>query len=228
MSKDAALTVAIVDLEVGNLFSVAQACRRAGFNVEIAREPAAIEAADAIVLPGVGAFRRASEALHRAKLFDPIRMTEKPLFGICLGMQLLVDESYENGRFEGLGMVPGTVVQLPPISATGDLLRVPHMGWSAVSPADPNRWDRGLMAEQMPGEPMYFVHSYYVQCKEPTDVVATSEYGGTSFCSVLQRGQVFGCQFHPERSGFEGLRLYEEFYRVVEQSLDGQPAWSPP
>ena len=206
-TRQAAAEVVVVDYGLGNLRSVTRGLERAGATVDLVDDPGAVDAADGVVLPGVGAF---SEGMDNAGPFREALVDAaeagKPLLGICLGMQMLLTTSEEadhagQGDAEGLDLVPGRNVRF-----RGDLT-VPHMGWNEL---DVQR-DHPLV-EGVDGEYAYFVHSYYAAPDDPDAVVATSEYG-TDFASVVanDRGNVFGTQFHPEKSGETGLRILRNF-----------------
>jgi len=205
--------IAIVDYGVGNLRSVQKALERVGARAVITADEAQLDAARGVVLPGVGAFGDGMDNLRSRGLVPPVlRQVErgKPFLGICLGMQLLFDESEEMGRHQGLGLLPGRVVRFPESE-----LKVPHIGWNRLQGCG-----TGLLEGIAEGAYAYFVHSYYVAPEEPGDVLATTEYG-LEFASVVSRGPVFGAQFHPEKSQEVGLRLLANFARVVEQ--EGRP-----
>lgn len=215
--------VAIVDYGLGNLYSVKHACEHAGLNAEVTSDHAVIERADALVLPGVGAFGDAMQTLQRLQLVDTLRQfaaSGKPMAGICLGMQLLMEESEEFGVQEGLGLIPGRVVKIDHPHEGDRTLKVPQIGWNGVyrpastaSAGDP--WQGTWLEGVADGEPFYFVHSLIVRPADPGVVLATSTYGGIQFCSALRRNNVFACQFHPERSAAEGLRMYDNFARLI-------------
>jgi len=200
--------IVIVDYGMGNLRSVQKALERVGATGIVTGDPAALETSRGIVLPGVGAFGDAMANLQARRLLEPVlRQVEqgKPLLGICLGMQLLFDESEEMGRHRGLGLLPGRVVRFP----EGDL-KVPHVGWNQLHTR------RGkLLAGIADGAYAYFVHSYCVMPTEPTDVLATTEYG-IEFASVVERERIFGAQFHPEKSQEVGLQLLKNFAQLVD------------
>lgn len=197
--------LAIIDYEMGNLRSVQKGFERVGHSAVITCDPAVLADADKIVLPGVGAFRDAIAALHERKLVEPIRAAVqggKPFLGICLGLQLLFDKSYEDGEFEGLGLVPGEVVRfrVPPE------YKVPHMGWNQLQFRR-----RPPIFEGVPdGEHFYFVHSYYVVPKDESIVATETDYP-TAFCSSIWRDNLFAVQFHPEKSQSAGLRVLKNF-----------------
>jgi imidazole glycerol-phosphate synthase subunit HisH len=215
--------VAIVDYGLGNLFSVLHACRAVGLHAEITRERATLELSDGMILPGVGAFGDAMETLRRLDLVGLIRdaaTAGKPVVGICLGIQLLMEESEEFGRHEGLGLIPGRVVKLREPREAGRLLKVPQVGWNRIGPAGPGgegAWAGTLLEGVAAGAYMYFVHSYVVAPADPTVVLSTTRYGDIEFCSSVRRGKTSAFQFHPERSGRRGLRVYENLRKVLEE-----------
>ena len=199
--------IAIVDYGVGNLFSLKSSLLMIGAQAVVTGEVEAIRQAERIILPGVGAFGDARKKLAQTGL-DRVLCEEakkgKPLMGICLGMQLLFDKSFEYGEHEGLGLIPGSVVPL-----TGSIpneLKVPHIGWNAL---DIKRPEHPLMKYTKSGDCVYFVHSFYASdCAD--SVVATSEYG-IDVTAAVARDNVMGCQFHPEKSGRVGLDILKAF-----------------
>ena len=199
--------IAIVDYGVGNLFSLASSVRSLGLEVTITRNAADLRAADHILLPGVGAFADAMDKLTATGLVPVLKEETQhtPLLGICLGMQLLFDKSYEFGEHEGLGLIPGQVCPLAP-DLTDPALKVPHIGWNAL---DITRPDDPLFRYVKNGEYVYYVHSFYAKnCAAST--LATSEYS-IPVTGAVRRGLVYGTQFHPEKSGNTGLRLLKAF-----------------
>jgi len=201
--------IAIVDYGVGNLRSVQKALELVGAAAVVTDDPATLAAAAGLVLPGVGAFGDGIANLAARRLVDPVRRhveAGKPLLGICLGMQLLFEESEEMGHHRGLALLPGRVVRF-----AGGELRVPHVGWNRIHQGkDPNR----LLAGIPGGAYAYFVHSYYVLPRDTRDVLATTEYG-PEFASVVGPGRTWGAQFHPEKSQEVGLRLLANFWSLV-------------
>ena len=205
------LKVAIIDYEMGNLFSVQRACEWAGLEGVITSDPARVRDADAVILPGVGAFGTAMETLDRKGLSHAIRDFigyGRPFVGVCLGIQLLMSESSEFGRHLGLGILPGRVVNFEPVLGSGDLAKVPQMQWNRIHMARPEAWSGTLLDGLPDGEFMYFVHSYYVVPDDSSLVVATTRYGSVEFCSAVQKENIYAYQFHPERSGPAGLHIY--------------------
>ena len=199
--------IAIVDYGVGNLFSLSSSLKALGLETEITGDAAVLQKADRIILPGVGAFGDARAKLDATGLVPVLRQEaeKKPLLGICLGMQLLFDKSFEYGEHEGLGFVPGQVVPLRQ-DLTDKTLKVPHMGWNSLQivKSDP------LFRNFSDGEYVYYVHSYYARdCMAST--LGTSVYGNVAVTGVVRSGNVYGTQFHPEKSGDAGLRLLKAF-----------------
>jgi glutamine amidotransferase len=200
--------IAVIDYQMGNLRSVQKAFERVGHAAVVTSDPADVERAEKLVLPGVGAFEDAIAELRRRELVAPIKESiaaGKPFLGICLGLQLLFDVSYEGGRHEGLGVLPGEVVRF-------DLpteYKVPHMGW--------NQANIVRAAPELSGIPQgahfYFVHSYYVRPHDPQLAAITVDYGAP-FCAAVWRNNLFATQFHPEKSQRDGLRLLENFARL--------------
>ncbi len=201
--------IAIVDYGVGNLFSLASSLKSLGLQTTVTRDPAELEAADRIILPGVGAFADAMRKLEATGLVPVIRAEaqKKPLLGICLGMQLLFEKSYEYGEHQGLSLVPGSVCPLAE-DLKDPTLKVPHIGWNALDIL-PGREDDPLFRYVKNREYVYYVHSFYAKdCAAST--LATSEYS-IPVTGVVRSGLVYGTQFHPEKSGDTGLRLLRAF-----------------
>lgn len=203
--------IAIVDYGMGNLRSVEKGIARAGVSTLVTSDPAKILAADGVVLPGVGAFGACMENLASRALTDTIReavVSGRPFLGICLGLQLLFEESEEFGPVRGLGILPGRVVRFA--GAALDGLKIPQMGWNRLRIRRPAAELEGL-AE---GPYVYFVHSYYVVPSDPELIVATTDYG-VEFAAAIAWRNVFACQFHPEKSQATGLRILENFVARV-------------
>jgi glutamine amidotransferase len=199
--------IAILDYGMGNLRSVEKALAHVGVPSVRTADPEQVRAADAVVLPGVGAFRKAMEAVHARGLDDLVRErvdAGAPVIGLCLGMQLLFEHSTELGGSPGIGVLEGEVL---PLESGG--LKVPQIGWNPVA------WrGQSPLTEGLPDPtPMYHVHSFAVQPAHPEDVLGTAQYG-TEFVTAVNRGNVYGVQFHPEKSGAHGLQLLANFARV--------------
>ncbi len=228
--SDKMFKVAIVDHGLGNLYSVKHACLHIGLEAEITSSRRDILSADAVILPGVGAFGDAMATLHRLDLVSVLRdiaVSRKPLLGICLGVQLLMTESYEFGRHKGLGIIEGAVVRFDHPREGERILKVPQIGWNRIcrytptdnSGSDP--WAGTLLEEVRDRERMYFVHSYVVQPQDSSVILSISRYGQIEFCSSVHRGNVFACQFHPERSGVQGLEIYRNLARQLQRAAQG-------
>lgn len=210
MSEAPRPRVAIVDYDCGNLFSVRNACEAVGMDAEVTSDPGALEAAEAVILPGVGAFGDAMQALRDRGLVEVLRdlAGSRPLVGVCLGMQLLLDSSDEFGDHEGLGLIPGKVQRLHETRQGGHRQKVPQVCWNRLARPAGRSWEGTPLAGLPEGTFMYFVHSYYVLPEDPAVTLCETTYGDQVFCSGLSKGQVFGFQFHPERSGTAGLEMY--------------------
>lgn len=208
-------TVSIVDYGMGNLFSVSRAVEHCGAQAVLVRTPAEIENAHWLILPGVGAFANGMEGLRALSLVEPLRKhaaSQKPFLGICLGMQMMMDWSVEFGRHEGLGIVPGGVVPVPPLDRSGAPHKVPLIGWSGLDmPAGRKSWNDTILRSTAPGAAAYFVHSFMADPAEPADRLANTSYDGVDICAAIARGPIAGCQFHPEKSGEMGLEILKTF-----------------
>lgn len=198
--------IRIIDYGVGNLFSLRSSLRAIGIDADYTGNPAEIRKADKLILPGVGAFREAREALRSTGL-DRVVQEEagkgKPLMGICLGMQMLFDRSYEYGEYEGLGLIPGEIV--PMEGRIPKDLPIPHIGWNELMLKQPSP----LMKNTANGDYVYFVHSYYAETTAEY-VIATTDYG-VEMTAAVQKDNVYGCQFHPEKSSEVGLSILKAF-----------------
>ena len=196
---------AVVDYEAGNLHSIQKGLERQGLEVRLIDSPEALDDADALVVPGDGAFAPAMARLRAQGFPDRIRSfvdSGRPFLGVCLGMQLLFEESEEDGRHQGLGLLPGRVVRLP------GSVKIPQMGWNTLSLLRPSPLLDGISA----GQYVYFIHSYHAVPADPALVAATTEYGG-SVAAVVGRANVWATQFHPEKSGSVGTRMLADFAR---------------
>ena len=197
--------IAIVDYDAGNIKSVEKALLAMGETPVLTRDPEVILHADHIILPGVGSFGDAMENLHKFGLVDVIREAidrKIPFLGICLGLQLLFESSEETPGVAGLGILKGKIVKIP----AGPGLKIPHMGWNSLTVREGASLFKGLEKEPY----VYFVHSYYLQAKDPDIVAATTQYGVTIHASV-EKDNVFACQFHPEKSSKTGLAILKNF-----------------
>jgi glutamine amidotransferase len=213
--------IAVIDYGLGNLFNLHWALETIGAHASITSDPSVVLRADAAVLPGVGAFGDGMQGLAGLGLLDAVRQfaaTGKPLLGICLGMQLLMSQSEEFGHHEGLGIIEGKVVKFTEAGDSGLSYKIPQIAWNRLlrprgaqaDASDP--WKGTILESQSAPEPyMYFVHSYIVVPDRQENCLAETEYGRDLFCSVIRKGNVYGCQFHPERSSVGGLLMLKSF-----------------
>lgn len=194
--------IAVIDYGAGNLKSVTKALDHLGYANTIVSRPEELEAADGMILPGVGAFPMCMAALRKSGMDQAIlqQAGKKPLLGICLGMQMLLDSSTEMGGAQGLGLIPGTVEKIE------TNLKLPHIGWNSLNIVNPDP----LTAELSDGDYVYFVHSFCAKVKNSEDLALTTDYG-TTVTAMIARGNVFGCQFHPEKSGPVGMTILRHF-----------------
>ena len=200
--------VAIIDYDAGNIRSVEKAIRYLGKEVTVTSDPDKILAADRVILPGVGAFGDAMKRLHAMGLVEVIRQVAErgtPFLGICLGLQLLFEKSEESPGVAGLGLLRGEILRLPELPG----LKVPHIGWNSLKYPNPGRLFRGIPEDSY----VYFVHSYYLKAQDEGIVTATTEYGTLVHASV-ESGNLFACQFHPEKSSETGLTILENFLSI--------------
>lgn len=207
------MNIAIVDYNLGNLFSVQQAFESLGIVPSITNKCDEIRAADGVVLPGVGSFGAAMQQLRSLGLdsaLNEIVSKGTPLFGICLGMQLLFEQSEEFGNEKGLGVLPGRVLKF----AGAAQMRVPQIGWNQIRPAGQS-WSNTILEMIHPGSWMYFVHSFYVLPVLSADILSLTTYEGLEYCSAVRRGNIVATQFHPEKSGAPGLSLYASWIRSI-------------
>lgn len=198
--------IAIIDYDAGNLKSVEKALLHLGEDAVITRDKEVLLQADKVILPGVGAFEDAMGKLHKYDLVDTIKEIVKkntPFLGICLGLQLMFERSDESENdVKGLGLLPGEILRIPPC----DDLKIPHMGWNSIKIKPGAKLFKGIEEDSC----VYFVHSYYLKAKNEEDVAATTEYSTLIHASV-EHGNIFACQFHPEKSGEIGLKILKNF-----------------
>ncbi|MFA7682190.1 MAG: imidazole glycerol phosphate synthase subunit HisH [Candidatus Peribacteraceae bacterium] len=208
------MRICIVDYGVGNLFSVEKAFQYFDAEVNVSEDADVIASHDALILPGVGSFQAGMDGLRIRGLIDVVQKhvaEEKPLLGICLGAQLLLTNGKEFGEHRGLDIIHGDVLHFP---ALADNRKTPHIGWNTIEPASQKDW-KGTILDNLPDHPeMYFVHSYILQPNGNKAVLASTEYGGCTFPSVIRKGNVYGCQFHPEKSGKHGLQIIQNFLNI--------------
>ena len=219
--------VTIIDYGLGNIYSTTKVLENCGAEVYLSSDPEDIRRAEKLVLPGVGAFRQGMDALRERDLIEPIRefvRNRKPLLGICLGMQMLFEVGWEFGESHGLGIIRGDVNLIKGIESDGSPLKVPHVGWNALvaNLQEPfslngsgNPW-AGTLFDGLPVESsfVYFVHSYAAHPTLIENILAYSRYGNQTLVAAVRHGSVWGCQFHPERSGKLGMRIMQNFVNI--------------
>lgn len=207
--------VTVVDYGAGNLLNVVRAFEHLGVKVAIASTAASIKNVDRLVLPGVGAFDDGMKELCEQRLHEGLlnyTSTGRPLLGICLGMQMLFESSEEFGDTAGLGLIEGSVKIIPSTGSTGVLHKVPHIGWNEMeTPVSNAGWDHTLFDGINVGAASYFVHSYMVEPRYNDTRLANCDYNGIKICAAVHKDNIFGCQFHPEKSGEVGLSILRNF-----------------
>lgn len=210
----------IIDYGRGNLFSIERAVRHAGGKAEITDNPTKIASAERLILPGVGAFGEGMSKLREKGIDEAISKfvrTGRPLFGICLGMQLIFDVSHEFGLHKGLGLIKGKVVRFQDPREGGPRFKIPHIAWSKIEyPAvikniNSHPWQGTILQGLNSGSYFYFVHSFICVPEDAACILAESMHGEDRFCSVVHKDNIWGCQFHPERSGNNGINIYKNF-----------------
>ncbi len=212
------MKIVVINYGLSNLLSVKRAFEHCGSEVVITGKPEEVHDADKIVLPGVGAFKDGMQGLKYLGLDEAIKAKAAegtPILGICLGMQMLFDQSEENGFHEGLGLIPGSVMRIPEESVKRDKQCVPHIGWNILKPGEENEeFESDLLGGLNVEDEVYFVHSYEAKPEDSEHVLAYTNYGGRDICAVAGYNNVFGCQFHPEKSGKVGLEIINNFIRL--------------
>jgi len=205
--------IVIIDYELGNLFSVRQALENIGTEVNISKDPDELAEADAAVLPGVGAYADAMKNLENAGLVKAIHRhidEGKPFMGVCLGLQLLFSSSDEFGGSTGLNIFPGLVKKFETLDNAGEKVRVPQIAWNQVEKGEVD-WKHTPLESLEEKEHMYFVHSFYVEPKDPSIVLSRTNYGHKEYTSSVLKNNIFACQFHPEKSAEKGLTIYRNW-----------------
>jgi glutamine amidotransferase len=221
--------ISIVDYGLGNIFSVSRAFEYFGCSVSLVSKPCDIENAQALVLPGVGAFANGMEGLQKRDLVAAIQdfaYQEKPLLGICLGMQLLFSRSLEFGEHQGLNLIPGDIIPIDAIDAHGQALKVPHIGWNQLlKPSSTSAWEGGILQNIQAEDSVYFVHSFSAVPADDAHRLADCRYGDFNISAAVAKGPIYGCQFHPEKSGLVGLKIIKGFLSVVLEQQKNAVEW---
>ena len=207
--------VVIIDHGLGNMSSICSACSYLSFEPVLTADKKLIMNAEHLILPGVGAFKDGMNALSEKGLVEPIKKycsSDKPFLGICLGMQMLVDDSEEFGITNGLSIIKGRNIRIPQTGLNGKLHKVPHIGWAPIEPFfDILKWNKTILDGIISGTPFYFVHSYTVVADHERAKLAKTDYNGRTISAVISKGNIYGTQFHPEKSGEAGLRVLKNF-----------------
>lgn len=206
--------IAIIDYGLSNLYSISKALKRFTDNSFITDELSGLESADGIILPGVGAFEEGMKGLRVRGLVEGIKKSaalDKPILGICLGAQLMLSRGYEFGVFDGLDLIKGEVVKFPEAIKE----KIPHVGWNKIYPREEGALDKSIFDFPEKNVNMYFVHSYILKPERKENIFALSNYGDFEFCSVIREKNIYGCQFHPEKSGKAGLRIIKNFVNIL-------------
>lgn len=205
--------ITIVDYGLSNLLSVRRAIERCGTTAQVTNDYHDILRATKIILPGVGAFHNGMNSLKKLELdkaLQDVSHNGVPILGICLGMQMLMEESEENGRCAGLGLIRGCVKRIVPYTNDEHFLRIPHIGWSTLK-IENSMLEKSIVDKSINNCDVYFVHSYAVKPKYKENVLATVQYGGYEICAIIGKDNIWGCQFHPEKSGEVGLKILNNY-----------------
>lgn len=213
------MKIVIIDYGVGNVRSMINAFKKIGVNPILSNNEDEILSADGVILPGVGAFAHGMENLNRYNLVNIIKQytdTNKPFMGICLGMQMLLDESEEFTNTKGLGLISGKVIKLPTQNSSYE--KLPHVSWNEIKEQNIN-WDDTILDKVGQQSDMYFVHSFVVSPKNHNEILSTTEYSDYKFCSAVKKGNIYGCQFHPEKSGEIGLKIIANFIKICKENI---------
>lgn len=212
------MNIVVIDYGMGNTRSVMSALKHEGADPIMSNDRDEILTASGVILPGVGSFPHGMAQLKHYGLVDTLAQytkNGKPLLGICLGMQMLLSKGTEFATTPGLGLIAGKVA---PLASRGGLQgRVPHVGWSPLTEPSPKQWDGTILYNIEPETDVYFVHSFIAEPEDEESVLAITPYQGVSFCSAIGRGNIYGCQFHPEKSGSEGLKILKNFLEIAKR-----------
>ena len=206
--------IAVIDYGLSNLYSISKALGRFADKVFITDELSGLNSADAVVLPGVGAFEAGMDGLKLRGLTDGIKKFAdfgKPILGICLGAQLMLSRGYEFGVFDGLDLIKGEVVKFPETLKE----KIPQIGWNEIYPPKLDQWNKTIFDFSGKDVNMYFIHSYIMKPEKSENILALSDYAGFEFCSAVSHKNIYGCQFHPEKSGKTGLEIIKNFVNIL-------------
>ena len=210
--------VVVVDYGIGNIFSVKQAFEKVGSSVIVSSDPEVVKQSKYLVLPGVGAFGRAMNALNDLNLIEAIQFAanqKTPLLGICLGMQMLLDESVEMGLHKGLGLIGGRVEKYPQLSAEDENIKIPQINWHELVSVNPVEcWKCSILNDYKSTDAVYFVHSFVARPENKNNILASYISGTKKIPALIKNNNVIGCQFHPEKSGEVGLKMLKNFIKT--------------
>jgi len=212
------MKIIIINYEIGNVRSILNAFEKVGITPILSRNKSEILNADGIVLPGVGSFSHGMKNLDKYSLVDTLKeyaKTNKPILGICLGMQMLLEESQEFGITKGIGLIPGKVIKLPIKDQAYE--KLPHISWNEIKLKKIN-WNNTILKNIKHNSDMYFVHSYIAIPDNEEHILSTTEYSKYEFCSSIKKNNIYGCQFHPEKSAFLGLQIIENFVNIIKEN----------
>lgn len=213
------MKIVIIDYDVGNVRSIINALKKVGVDTILSNDKDEIMSSDGVILPGVGAFAHGMENLNKYNLVKTIieyTNTNKPLLGICLGMQMLLDESEEFKNTKGLGLISGKVVKLPVKNSSYE--KLPHVSWNEIKEQNIN-WNDTILDKVEQQSDMYFVHSFIASPTNQNEILSTTKYSDYKFCSSVKKGNIYGCQFHPEKSGEIGLKIIENFIKICKENI---------
>lgn len=208
--------IVIIDYGLGNLYSLYKALKRYSDDIVISDNPKDISSADAVIIPGVGAFAVGMQGLKKRNLVDVLidfAASGKPMMGICLGAQLLLSKGFEFGEYDGLNIISGKVQIFP--KEVSQREKIPHIGWSSINPPKMVKWNNTIFSNINNQANIYFVHSYIMIPERVENIFALAEYGGLKFCAAVKKGNIYGIQFHPEKSGEVGLTIIKNFINLT-------------
>ena len=207
--------ITIIDYGCGNILNLARALKFLGYETKITHEKEAIVSSSHVILPGVGSFKTAMQQIKKYDLKNTIleyANSKKPLLGICLGMQILLTKGYEFGDHNGLGLIKGEVIKIP--NKKNSTIKIPHMGWNEIYPEHNKKWENKILNEKLVGKSFYFVHSYICLTKSPNSTIAVCNYFDITIPAIISHDNIFGCQFHPEKSSENGLKILKNFCEI--------------
>ncbi|NVJ54385.1 MAG: imidazole glycerol phosphate synthase subunit HisH [Campylobacteraceae bacterium] len=214
------MKISIIDYDIGNVKSIINAFIKIGIEPILTNDRQVILSSDGVILPGVGAFAHGMKNLKKYELIETINdfvETKKPFMGICLGMQMLMEESEEFGLNKGLGLIEGKVIKLPIQSSNSE--KLPHVSWNEIQRN--KSWENTILKDIEENSDMYFVHSFIVSPRNDENILAFTEYSDYKFCSSVKKDNIYGCQFHPEKSGKIGLKIMKNFVDLCEERKNG-------